>query len=146
MCITTQISRIFVFFGNNFICSNILLSFLQTFVLLYFKETVMLKNLQHSATPNLSYWNCERYPYYIPSIKSIEVLNIPFQPAVFTNTPYDEMHICLKGSASYITSSIKSDVERIEVTQNDIIFFRCGMQKYSIIEHSPDYEILKILF
>lgn len=106
----------------------------------------MLKNLHHSPTPGLSYWNCERYPYYIPSIKSIELISAPFQINTPTNTPYEEMHICLKGSASYAITSSKAADTYLHISENDIVFFRGGMQKYAITKYSDDYKILKIQF
>lgn len=73
-------------------------------------------------------------------------MSAPFQKGVLTHTPYDELHICLNGTASYTITSVKSELSYESVVENDTVFFRSGMQKFTITQHSDDFQILKIKF
>ena len=98
-------------------------------------------------TPSLYFWNCEEYPYYITTIKSIGRITAPIEMDTPISTPTDELHIVLNGKATYQFSKTSSDKPIFyEVVKNDILFMPSGMQKFLITEASSDFEIIIIKF
>ena len=97
-------------------------------------------------TPSLYFWNCDRYPYYITSIKSIQRIIAPIETGILTPAPTDQLHIILNGKASY--KLVKRSQESIfyDVSKNDILFMPSGRQKYIITETSNDFELIIIQF
>ncbi len=101
----------------------------------------------NSIIPNLSYWNCDKYPYFIPAIKDISRISHPIDTDMLTYVTSDELHCVLNGSAEYEIITPKNN-EHIFLTaeKNDILFFPCGVQYYKIHNPSENYEFLKIGF
>ena len=101
----------------------------------------------NSTIPNLSYWNCDKYPYYIPAIKDISRITNPTDAHILTYVTSDELHCIMNGSAEYEIIVPKNN-EHIFITaeKKDILFFPCGVQYYKIHKFSKDYEFLKINF
>lgn len=101
----------------------------------------------NTLVPNLSYWNCDKYPYYIPAIKEISRISHPIDANMLTYVTSDELHCVLNGSAEYEIIIPKNN-EHVFITakKNDILFFPCGTQYYKIKNYSENYEFLKIDF
>lgn len=99
------------------------------------------------VAPSLSYWRCDNYPYYIPSIHGIKRVFAPIMEDDKVPVIRDELHCILKGSATYELIHAKTGESTfIKVEKNDIMFLSSGMQYYIIRETSADFECLKISF
>lgn len=106
----------------------------------------MINNISESV-PSLAYWKCDKYPYYIPSIKSITKIVTPIVKDVKTSATSDKLFCVLKGSATYEIIGLKASENTIcKLKTNDILFLSCGMQYYIVRETSEDYEYLDISF
>lgn len=100
-----------------------------------------------ATAPNLSYWNCDKYPYYIPAIKDIIRVERPIDAEMLTHVTSDELHCVLCGNAKYEVINPKNNEHIfLEAQKNDILFFPCGKYYYIIHEPSNDFQFLKINF
>jgi len=104
-------------------------------------------NNNSNFSPVLSYWRCDNYPYYIPSITNIELVKNPEITSTKEIVRSDEFHCILNGSATYEIIDVKNSETTLHTTKkNDVVFFPYGMQYYAINDASDDFEFLKISF
>ena len=106
----------------------------------------MIKKTSNSI-PFLEYWSCDKYPYYIPSVKGIEKISAPVVKNIKSPATSDKLICVLKGTALYDITPLKaSETVTVELKPNDILFLSCGMQYYTVKETSEDYEFLDLSF
>lgn len=101
----------------------------------------------NGIAPNLSYWNCDKYPYFIPIIKEIEHIRGVMDPDTLNTHTSDEFHCIIKGNAEYeIINGKTGDSVIYNVKENHILFFPKGIQYHKILNCSDDFEYLRICF
>ena len=96
--------------------------------------------------PSFSYYRCDIYPYFIPSITSIEILESTDINPIHSLSIRDELHCIINGSASYEVVTIRNNIsETYTIKKNDILSLPVGM-KYTVKSVSNDFKCLKITF
>lgn len=104
-------------------------------------------NSNSNFSPVLSYWRCDNYPYYIPSVTNIELVKNPEITLGKEIVKSDEFHCVLNGSATYEITGVRNSKTTLHnIKKNDVVFFPYGMQYYTIKNKSDDFEYLKISF
>jgi len=104
-------------------------------------------NSNSNFSPVLSYWRCDNYPYYIPSVTNIELVKNPEITLTKEIVRSDEFHCILNGSVTYeITDVRNGETSQYTVKKNDVVFFPYGMQYYTIKNKTDNLEYLKISF
>ncbi len=105
----------------------------------------MLKN-PNVGTPGLRFWTCDRYPYFIPSIKRIEKTSSAFPSGEILHNHNDELFVVISGTATFQIRRLNGEENFYHVAKQDIIFLMAGVNDFTVYDQSPDFEILRIEF
>lgn len=104
-------------------------------------------NVTPDYQPIFSLLTCDNYPYYIPSIKNISYILAPFNTGETIAAESDEILCILSGTVKIDVISYSNGCNTSYAAgKNDIFFFTCGMQSYTIKEISDNCELLRICF
>lgn len=107
----------------------------------------MLNNFSN-YTPALAFWNCDKFPYFIPAIKGIETLTAAdINLELRTRATSDVIVFVLSGTATYEVENRNLEHQTVyNVKPNDMLFFSCGLQCYTVKQTSADFKCIKFNF
>lgn len=99
-----------------------------------------------NASPYLSFWNPDKYPYFIPSILEIQHLTVPINDGMIVPATNNDLHFILGGSVDYDYFGYSTDsLQHYTAHKNEVTFFPCGTQ-YVMKNPSRDLEYVRIRF